>query len=667
MPRGGFQDYAHKQHILVAIDIRSDDCVGYLMYRPSQQAACIVHLCVDKKWRGKHVARQLIDHLLQSTKGLYSVWLACRRDYNLDKMWSAFGFTPRSDKIGRSKDGKLLTIWVVEHEHPTLLTMLTQKIIGSKLCAVLDANVFYDLNQDNVNRQVEDSKALLADWLQSEVELCITDEIAVEINRNEDPIRRDKLRAFASSFTSLTCGREELQKAADALRKHFPEKMTENDNSDLRHVARAIAAKAPFFITRDEELLNREEAIYAEFNLLILRPSDLIIHLDELRREAAYQPVRVGGTRLERRLVQANQQELLREAFIANKSGETRVEFQRCLRKAIVEPSRFECCVMWDEQQDPLALLIYDRQESHELGIPMLRLRRNYQFSPTVLRHLVLLSIKTAAQEQRSFTSIADPHLEDFIVSALQQDSFVKCQDGWLRANVAKQQRAVDLSTSLRDLVKDLGDDYQFCQQFAAALEADNATANIALMAELERNLYPAKITDAEIPSFIISIQPKWAENLFDEDLANQGLFGADKNLALRREVVYYRSVRNSGNLQAPGRILWYVSQGKGSESYCGVKAIRACSRLDEIIIDTPKNLFRQFRRLGIYKFENVLDTANQNLDNQVMAIRFSDTEIFSKPISYRRVQELLDKPNPLLSPHRVSAKIFEKLYNEGI
>lgn len=666
MPRGGFQDYARKQHILVALTAE-EQCVGYLMYRSSNQAAYIVHLCVDKQWRGQHIASKLIEYLIQTTERLYSVRLACRRDYKVDKMWTAFGFTPRYDKIGRSKDSKLLTVWILEHEHPNLLTMLTQKIIDSKLCAVLDANVFYDLNKDSINRQTEDSKALLADWFQSEVELCITDEIAIEINRNKNSIDREKQRAFASFFTQLTCSREKLQKASEALKKHFPERITENDDSDLRHVARAIAANAQFFITRDDGVLSKEEAIYIEFNLSILRPSDLIIRLDELRREVAYQPVRVGGTTLERRLVQANQQTTLAEAFIGNKSGETRVEFQRYLRKAMVEPNRFECCVVWDEQQDPLALLIYDRQESHELKISMLRLRRSYAFSATVLRHLVLLSIKTAAQENRSFTRVVDEHLEDFVILALQQDNFVQTQKGWLRANIATAQTANSLSDCLRHLTKNLSDDYQFCLQFATALEAMDAVEDVTLMSELERNLYPVKITDAQIPSFIVSIQPQWAENLFDEDLAKQDLFGADKNLALRREVVYYRSIRNSGRLEAPGRILWYVSQGKSSKNYYQAKAIRACSRLDEIIVDTPKNLFRQFRRLGVYKFENVLERANGKLDNEVMAIRFSDTELFSKPIPYGDVQKILEKPNPLLSPCKISAEVFNKLYTRGI
>lgn len=323
MPRGGFIDHAAKRHIIVALS--QDECVGYLMYRISYQRASIVHLCIDQAWRGNHIAKNLINELTQITRELHGIKLLCRRDYRLDSMWSSFGFIARTDKPGRSKDGKLLTIWHLDHEHPNLLTMLTKQEIGSKLCAVIDANVFYDLDADNINRQTEDSKALLADWLQSEVELCLTDEIDNEINRYEDELRRESLRRFAETFTRLTCNQAEFAKVSQTLRKHFPAQMTVSDASDFRHLARAIAANAQFFITRDGGILDKEGAIYDEFNILILRPSDLIIRLDELRREADYQPVRLAGTSIERQLLQAGQQKLLIESFLSHSTGENRV------------------------------------------------------------------------------------------------------------------------------------------------------------------------------------------------------------------------------------------------------------------------------------------------------------------------------------------------------
>jgi hypothetical protein len=75
------------------------------------------------------------------------------------------------------------------------------------------------------------------------------------------------------------------------------------------------------------------------------------------------------------------------------------------------------------------------------------------------------------------------------------------------------------------------------------------------LASEIERMLWPAKISDAEIPTFIVPIRATWAQNLFDEGLANQELFGARPELVLKREQVYYRANQPCG-LETPGRIL---------------------------------------------------------------------------------------------------------------
>ena len=219
----------------------------------------------------------------------------------------------------------------------------------------------------------------------------------------------------------------------------------------------------------------------------------------------------------------------------------------------------------------------------------------------------------------------------------------------------------------MTNVVNGLGQEYNFCRQIADTLSRSDNVQDTHLIANIERSLYPAKITEAGIPNFIVPIRPEWAENLFDEELAKQNIFGARKELALRREVVYYRSVKNSGGLKAPGRILWYVSQGSKAGRYYQVQAIRACSRLEEVVVDTPNSLFRQFRRLGVYAFEDVLKTANNNQQSKVMAIKFSDTEIFNKPIFFDKIKEVLEKNITLQSPYKITEEQFYKLYNEGI
>ncbi|BAY46757.1 GCN5-related N-acetyltransferase [Scytonema sp. HK-05] len=304
------------------------------------------------------------------------------------------------------------------------------------------------------------------------------------------------------------------------------------------------------------------------------------------------------------------------------------------MRRFLAEPEKFECSVILEKENLPLALVVYGKHKSYELEIPILRIGDN-PLSATLARHLIFKSVLHSARERRQFTRITDSYLEETVIKAIQEDAFVRVNNGWLKVNLAIAETASQLSTRLTSLAS-MGSEYKFCQQVAASLNTETLITDVQASADIEHFLFPAKIIDAEIPTFIIPIQARWAKDLFDEELANQTLFGAKPELAFNREAVYYRSVKNSRGLKAPCRILWYVSgtqtEGKG-KGFSGVEAIRACSRLDEVIIAKPKELYQRFQRLGVYTLSDILKI-NTDKDGNIMALRFSDIELFSSPVT---------------------------------
>jgi hypothetical protein len=83
-------------------------------------------------------------------------------------------------------------------------------------------------------------------------------------------------------------------------------------------------------------------------------------------------------------------------------------------------------------------------------------------------------------------------------------------------------------------------------------------------------------------------------------------------------------------------------SEGKG-KGYCEVESVRACSYLDEVVAGKPKELYQRFQRLGVYKFRD-LENLNPDKDGNIMAIRFSDIELFENPVNLKQIQEIFDK-----------------------
>nr|WP_199323975.1 GNAT family N-acetyltransferase [Coleofasciculus sp. FACHB-SPT36] len=657
--KGAFCEHAARRQIIVALDPQAA-CIGYLLYGYSRlyDRITIIHLCLDPSHRRKGVARKLVDYLIKITQQYSGIGLTCRRDYKLDNTWSKLGFVPQYDKPAKTP-GKELTYWWLDHGHSNLFSNAATRQREEKLCVVIDTNIFFDLyDPENINN--EESKALLADWLHTELDLCLTDAIFNKINTITNIDKRKHQHSFAKKFTRLPCPTQKLDTVYKSLSNLFSKKAIGIDEFELLHIARTIASDFHIFVTRDIHILDIGDELYDHFRLSIIHPNNLIIQLDELRRKPEYQPVRLAGTLLKQNRVQIGQQNILTDYF--QSCNETRADFQQRLRRFLAEPDKFECLVILENENQPVALVVYDRHKIHELEIPILRVGSN-PLAATIAHHLLFQAASVSAREQRQFTRITDPYLEETLTKAIQEDAFIRVKNGWLRANIAISEKASQLSLHLVNLANNFGQEYDFCRQIAEVLNNGTSTSDNQTMTQIERFLWPAKVTDADIPILIIPIDPHWAKDLFDDKLAYQYILGAKTELALNREAVYYCSGNKLRGLEAPGRILWYVSDDRG---YYNVKSIRACSRLDEVIIGKPKTLFRQFRKFGVYEWEKVFQLAKNDLNNDIIAIRFSDTEVFSSSITLEKVQQVLGNRSTIQSRFRIPPEIFVKLYSLG-
>ncbi|MFC8002546.1 hypothetical protein ACFUCH_16560 [Streptomyces olivaceus] len=114
-----------------------------------------------------------------------------------------------------------------------------------------------------------------------------------------------------------------------------------------------------------------------------------------------------------------------------------------------------------------------------------------------------------------------------------------------------------------------------------------------------------------------------------------------------------------------PARLLWYVSEGTAG---LDGQVVVGSSRLDEVLIDTPDTLFSKFEHLGVHGRVEVQEAAAA-FGGRAMALRFSNTEIFPKPVRLRRLTSLakeLGLPLSLISLSKISNELFQAVYKEG-
>lgn len=655
-PEGAFEHYAQKGQIIIAAD-SSNTLLGYLLYRvtPSRNDASIVHLCVNKDARGHGIASLLVKELLATTKQLKGIGLKCRRDFEASKIWPKFGFKAMSESVGKSKAGSTLTRWWYDHNHPDLFSIAQDTLSDDSKRVVIDANIFYDLK----NKCNDESLALTADWLDDSISIYLTDEIFNEIDRAQSENERKTSRSFATKFGLIRCDLDTFELTYNSLKEHMPANPSEQDKSDFTHLAKAIAADVDFYVTRDENVLSKSDVIYQLFGIPIIRPSDLVIEIDSLYRESEYQPARLAGTLCKISRVQSKSENRIADIFQNETESERKVNLKDCLRSILSTPRDVECYEALDNTDSPIGLLSFNTQVSGVLKVDLLRANRRHKLSRTVIRYLIGKIIKKAESDKCYLINVSDRFIDPETKAALLEDNFHKTNDGWLKLSIVEHLTPNELSKKLSDIGIEHETLSSYCVELCSTLNDAIARDDLVSFRNVEAFISPGFIKTSSIPCYIVSIKPFWAQHLFDEGLASNDLFGARIDLALNREAVYYRSAKNSAGISVPARILWYVSHDK---RFPGSGALRAYSKIDDVICDYPKQLFRQFRRLGIYEWSDVIYTADGSINNQIMAIRFSNTSLLKKPYKWNNLQKsLLDAgiKTQLQSPCRIPEELF--------
>jgi predicted nucleic acid-binding protein/GNAT superfamily N-acetyltransferase len=677
-PDGAFEEHAAKGGLLIARSERGD-VLGYLLFRVVWRGgvwpiAVIVHLCIGDEHRNKGIAKELVNELCRIAKDSFlRLELNCRRDYEANAVWPKIGFVYKGEVL--SPGGKPLLRWEMLFRQLPLMAVLEQKATQKGFRAVLDTNVVFRLqdpvSQENENERIlsEEAKALQENWLIEDVGLFITDETFNEIQRNDKPAERTRRFSYAQQFDNLTTNVEAIRDVYKCLTLLFPVTLRGSIQSDIRQLAYAIAGNAHFFITQDTGLLKKSDVVHSNFSIRVLSPGEFISRIDEVIREVEYQPDRLGGSRaLQISKAHSDQLILLFPIFGGTKSEERRSHFDSRLRHFVAQPNRYHIELCMQKDSRPLAMIVYDRSNPPELGVPMIRASRS-PLTGTILRYLLRRAILISTRESRPFVCVNDNQESVDFAQAMEECGFTRIGERWVKCSLQGADSSSNLSTRFNELRIHFPSIHPLLDSLKTALSSAIEKQDPLALADLERRLWPGKILDSDIPCYIIPIKAIWAQHLFDEDIARQTLWGSREKLLLGNENVYYRSKRSSWKISSPARVLWYVTRDR-NHPFSSMH-IRACSAINEVTIGRAKDLFRRFRRLGVYEWRDVLRTAKGDGNNYIMALRFSNTELLSQPIDLMTLKEILNREEgkaPVLqSPQRIFPRTFASIYQAAV
>jgi GNAT superfamily N-acetyltransferase len=632
-PFGAFQESARNGELLVATS--GETVIGYVLFARQRRAVSLIHLCVDPDARSGGIARALVSSIVERNRTAPGIKLRCRTDYPADAMWPRLGFQHRGERPGRSKSGAPLADWWMPVSDHTLLDF--DALLETNRAAAIDVNVLRDIMEPRAEH--EDSLALMSDWLADHFELVVTGEVHNELAR----LRRSAGHAPSTAqFRDLNVGTPLWEPLFNRLRSELGSPAI--GESDLRLLAQAGAGKATYFVTRDEGVLKHKSSLRSMTGLDVLRPVDLLLqaHADDNR--TTYEPKALLDTGL--RLVRLSN--VPNRASLAKLVPKSTSESARDLHDTIVTALTGTHKLVDDangiwaiERSGEIAVLavVTVLGVGGEWAVPILR-TRNDRDSLTLTRQLLHAIRERASLAGAQKLSAAMP-ADDFIRQALDYEGFVRCGEGWTA------QCASGHLSSTADC-------------WPTAERPDLTTMRPENVSDLEKRFWPAKLFPGTVPTYIVPIKPAWARELFDHSPAQGSLFRRADGLGIAREHSYYRAA--VGKLEAPARIMWWVSGGKVNSG------LRAHSWLDAVDVDRPLTLYRRYGRRGIYQSSDLFEAAGTR--GRAMALLFSRTELYRQPFTLPDATSIYSQFGQngfLQTVAKVDEHVFEAFYLEDL
>ena len=504
------------------------------------------------------------------------------------------------------------------------------------LDVVLDAQIFFDF-EEPPRRASEPSKALLADFLVDTLELWVTNEILVEINRNENVTERNMQRQRAETHI-IPHNPAVAEHYSGLLRTILPAR-TDSQLSDIQQLAKTAASSARIFITRDRPILRRSKKIEELTGIRVVSPTQIIVECHETSEKDAYVPSYVSGQDFAwSRISSEDIAQISWEAFLRH--GERLHRFREALLSFASNPGRFTCEILRSDT-DTCAVRVIEKKEK-TLVVHLARADKTVP-RPLFERFLATDAMYEALASSLPIVEIESNSLGENLITHVLEIGFLEHDGKYYRLCLPS---CLDRKEEILSLT-------------ATLLPHLSAKYRGLSASELEWHCSPADVEEHEKSYVIAPIKPGYAISLFDRRQAKSDLFGGQKSTLLRWDNVYYRRISHQNVLRTPARILWYESAPEGQ--------VTTLSSLDDVDLGRPGELLRKYRKLGILEWSDLFSMCSGDLEKELMALKFSNTFPLDHPVPLARLRDILKVPKlTFQSPRQITRAEYRMIVRAG-
>jgi GNAT superfamily N-acetyltransferase/predicted nucleic acid-binding protein len=289
-----FGEFAVRENLYVAVqDIQGTrNYVGHLMYKCSAAKAHVLQIYVHPLHRKVGTAKLLLDRLKSELTrlGLIAIYARVAEDLVLaNEFWSRQEFYVQREARGGNARKRTILVRCHELNSPQLFApsgLSNENPLGLQInmsieppLFLLDLNVFFDLGPRRARHEM--TIDLFKAERTGQCRFAISSELSEELHRTASVGKTDHMLAYAMIFPMFPLlkpvSQSELLGELSAY--VFPDKqgyLTENDKSDLRHIATAIQHQLAGLITNDQTILEAATQLKHRYNIQVLSPATFV-------------------------------------------------------------------------------------------------------------------------------------------------------------------------------------------------------------------------------------------------------------------------------------------------------------------------------------------------------------------------------------------------------
>lgn len=311
-PGSVFTDFARREllFVLSSVEKTGQEYAGHLLFDVTFPKAHVRQIHVQTRHRGQGLGKLLLSTLKAQLTALQYISINARVAEDLvdaNAFWETQGFYPQRVAVGGKVKKRTIVVRAHELQTPQLFHSsgissvnplgLDFKDEDSRPLFLLDLNVLFDLGPRR-SRHENAIAVFRAERTQS-CALAISSEIDAELKRTTHKGKTDPMQALAralpkyavppAEYCDVICPELAALIFPDRASKHT---LTENDLSDVRHLATAIFHGLQGLITSDSAILSCAVPLRRRYGIEVTSPESF---QDDSEEAATYETQRTNA------------------------------------------------------------------------------------------------------------------------------------------------------------------------------------------------------------------------------------------------------------------------------------------------------------------------------------------------------------------------------------